>query len=141
MSTTNEIPSYQQGKNQLNEHISSAVPVEVKAKFDQDAAWLTEQFQNPLKLKKGDKAPLFELPNAAGHSVKLSSLLNDGPVVLTFYRGTWCPFCNLALSMYQKILPQIKERGASLVAISAQTPDYSLTMKEKNELEFEVLSD
>jgi peroxiredoxin len=141
MSTTNEIPSYGEGKNELIEHISSAIPADIKTKFDQDAAELTERFQSPLKLRKGDKAPLFELPNAAGHSVKLSSLLNNGPVVLTFYRGTWCPFCNLALSMYQKILPQIRERGASLVAISAQTPDHSLTMKEKNELEFEVLSD
>ncbi|MDB5142291.1 MAG: bcp 1 [Mucilaginibacter sp.] len=141
MSISNEIPSYQQGKNELNEHISSAIPADVKTKFDQDAALLTEQFQSPLKLRIGDKAPLFELPNAAGHIVKLNDLLNNGPVVLTFYRGTWCPFCNLVLSMYQKILPQIKERGASLVAISAQTPDHSLTMKEKNELDFEVLSD
>jgi peroxiredoxin len=141
MSTLNEIPSYQQGKNELNQHVSSAIPADIKTKFDQDAAQLTEQFQYPLKLSKGDKAPLFELPNAAGHMVKLSELLNNGPVVLTFYRGTWCPFCNLVLSMYQRILPQIKERGASLVAISAQTPDHSLTMKEKNRLDFEVLSD
>ena len=141
MPTTTEIPSYQEGKNQLIEHISSNIPVEIKIKFDQDADQLTEQFQSPLKLRKGDKAPLFELLNAAGHIVKLSDLLKTGPVVLTFYRGTWCPFCNLVLSMYQKILPQIKERGASLVAISAQTPDHSLTMKEKNALDFEVLSD
>ena len=141
MSTPNEIPSFQQGKNELIVHISGAIPADVKTKFDEDAARLTEQFQNPLKLRKGDKAPLFELPNATGEIVKLSDLLKNGPVVLTFYRGTWCPFCNLALGMYQKILPQIKERQASLVAISAQTPDHSLTMKEKNELDFEVLSD
>ncbi len=141
MSTPNEIPSYKQGKDELNKHISSAVPADIKTKFDQDAGQLTEQFRSPLKLRKGDKAPLFELPNAAGHIVKLSDLLNGGPVVLTFYRGTWCPFCNLVLSMYQKILPQIKERGASLVAISAQAPDHSLSMKEKNQIEFEVLSD
>jgi peroxiredoxin len=141
MPTQNETPSFKEGKNQLNEHISSAIPADIKTKFDQDAAWLTEQFKIPLKLGKGDKAPLFELPNAAGHIIKLTDLLNNGPVVLTFYRGTWCPFCNLVLSMYQKILPQIKKRGASLVAISPQTPDHSLTMKEKNELDFEVLSD
>jgi peroxiredoxin len=141
MPTKTEIPSYEEGKNQLIEHISGAIPADIKTKFDQDAAELTEQFQSPLKLSKGDNAPLFELPNAAGHIIKLSDLLKTGPVVLTFYRGTWCPFCNLVLSMYQKILPQIKERGASMVAISAQTPDHSLTMKEKNELDFEVLSD
>jgi peroxiredoxin len=141
MSTPNEIPSYQEGKNQLIEHISSAIPADIKTKFDKDAARLTEQFQSPLKLRKGDKAPLFELPNATGQIVKLSDQLKNGPVVLTFYRGTWCPFCNLVLSVYQKIIPQIKERGASLIAISAQTPDHSLTMKEKNELEYEVLSD
>jgi peroxiredoxin len=92
-------------------------------------------------VKPGDMAPDFELPNARGHTVALSTLLADGPVVLTFYRGGWCPYCNLQLRAYQRILPEIRELGARLVAISPQTPDTSLTTAEKNELEFEVLSD
>ena len=92
-------------------------------------------------LKVGDKAPDFELPNAAGKPVKFSSLLADGPVVVTWYRGAWCPYCNIALKGFQTILPEIKAEGASLVAISPQTPDNSLSTVEKDGLGFEVLSD
>ena len=92
-------------------------------------------------VKQGDIAPDFELPNARGDTVALSTLLVEGPVVLAFYRGGWCPYCNLQLRAYQRILPEIRELGAQLVAISPQAPDASLTTAEKNELEFEVLSD
>jgi len=92
-------------------------------------------------LKVGDKAPDFTLPDTFGKQVTLSELLQHGPVVVTFYRGEWCPFCNLQLHAYQNILPQIQVLGASLVAISPQTPDYSLSTVEKKELTFTVLSD
>jgi peroxiredoxin len=92
-------------------------------------------------LKVGDKAPDFKLPSAAGESVGLNELLENGPVVLNFYRGGWCPYCSLELNAYKNRLPEIEELGASLVAISPQTPDNSLTTAEKNELEFQVLSD
>jgi peroxiredoxin len=92
-------------------------------------------------LKVGDRAPDFELPNASGKSVKLSALLEDGPVVVTWYRGAWCPYCNIALKGFQKVLPEIKAEGASLVAISPQTPDNSLSTVEKDGLGFQVLSD
>lgn len=92
-------------------------------------------------VKKGDPAPEFELPNAKGKPVALSKLLGEGPVVLAFYRGGWCPYCNLQLRAYQRILPGIRQLGAQLVAVSPQSPDASLTTAEKNALEFEVLSD
>jgi peroxiredoxin len=92
-------------------------------------------------LKVGDKAPDFELPNASGKQVKLSALLEHGPVVVTWYRGAWCPYCNIALRGFQKVLPEIKAEGASLVAISPQTPDNSAATVEKDGLGFEVLSD
>jgi peroxiredoxin len=92
-------------------------------------------------LKAGAKAPEFSLPDPQGHPVSLYDLLHKGPVVVTFYRGSWCPFCNLQLRAYQKALPEIKELGATLVAISPQTPDHSLSMAEKAELTFPVLSD
>ena len=62
-------------------------------------------------------------------------------MILTLYRGGWCPYCNLELRAYQRVLNDIKTAGAQLIAISPQTPDASLTTKEKNELEFLVLSD
>lgn len=92
-------------------------------------------------LKVGDQVPPFSLLNATGKTVDLASLLNQGPVVLSFYRGAWCPYCNLELRALQEVLPQIQALGATLVAISPQTPDYSLSTAEKNDLTFEVLSD
>lgn len=87
------------------------------------------------------KAPDFELPNARGELVALSDLLACGPVVVTFYRGGWCPYCNLQLQAMQTRLPELRELGASLVAISPQKPDASLSDEEKQELSFSVLSD
>jgi len=92
-------------------------------------------------LKVGEKAPDFNLPNPKGESVNLHSLLEKGPVILNFYRGGWCPYCNLELNAYQKHLEEINDLGASLVAISPETPDNSLSTAEKNDLKFDVLSD
>src|SRR6266853_1791441 len=73
-------------------------------------------------LKEGAQAPDFALPDARGTAVRLSHLLTQGPVIMTFYRGQWCPYCHLALRAYQQALPHLQARGASLVAISPQTP-------------------
>jgi len=89
----------------------------------------------------GEIAPNFTLMDAANQPVALGSLLIRGPVVLTFYRGGWCPYCNLELRAYQAILPEIIGLGATLVAISPQTPDNSLSTAEKSALAFSVLSD
>ena len=89
----------------------------------------------------GDDAPDFVLPNVRGGTTQLSDLLKDGPVVLNFYRGGWCPFCNLEFKALSDILPQIQAMGASLVGISPETPDASLSTIEKHNLPFEVLSD
>ena len=92
-------------------------------------------------LKVGDTAPDFELPDAAGNQVRLSELLKAGPVVIAFYRGAWCPYCNLELKALQEKLPEFRDAGAALIAISPQTPDESLSTEEKHNLEFPVLSD
>ncbi|MEG3753879.1 peroxiredoxin-like family protein [Psychromonas arctica] len=92
-------------------------------------------------LKLGDKAPSFTLPNQQGTLVSLDNLLAKGPVIVTFYRGSWCPYCNLQLKALQSRLEQIHELGAQLVAISPEVPDDSLTENEISEMNFEVLSD
>ncbi|MEM6840329.1 MAG: peroxiredoxin-like family protein [Cyanobacteria bacterium P01_C01_bin.120] len=92
-------------------------------------------------LKTGDRTPDFTLNNALNSSISAADLLKDGPLVIAFYRGGWCPYCNLELRALQQALPAIKEQGAKLIAISPETPDNSLTTQEKNELSFEVLSD
>jgi peroxiredoxin len=92
-------------------------------------------------LKAGDLAPDFVLPDALGGQVRLSTLLAKGNVVLSFYRGGWCPYCNLELRALQLALPAFLQLGATLVAVSPQTPDASLSTAEKNALAFPVLSD
>jgi peroxiredoxin len=89
----------------------------------------------------GDRAPTFTLPDARGGAIALERLVRDGPVALAFYRGQWCPYCDLALRAYQEVLPQIRAMGAMLVAISPQVPDESLSTAERRGLEFPVLSD
>ena len=136
-----EIPSYQESLQELVGNLGNMLPPEKFAVFNKDAARLAKEFPSPLKLNKGDKAPLFSLPNANGKTISIENHLKKGPVVLTFYRGVWCPYCNLQLKNYQQILPLILEAGANLVAVSPMTPDLSLNMKDTNALEFEVLSD
>ncbi|MDL5510492.1 peroxiredoxin-like family protein [Arenibacter sp. M-2] len=92
-------------------------------------------------LSVGDRAPDFNLPNAFGKKVSLYEALKSGIVIIKFYRGEWCPICNLDLREIQNYLPRIKSLGATLLAISPQRPDDALTAIQKNELEFEVLSD
>lgn len=92
-------------------------------------------------LAVGEAAPRFELPDAGGKHVSLAGLCAEGPVVLTFYRGSWCPYCSLQLRALQAGLPEIRGLGASLVAISPQVPDSSLSVSEKSSLDFSVLSD
>ncbi len=117
------------------------LPDEALETFTKDANHLNETYQSILKLSSGEIAPNFSLSNAVGEIVTLQDLLGKGRVVLTFYRGTWCPYCNLQLAQYQQVLEDINSNNAQLVAVSPQTPDESLNMKEKNELKFEVLSD
>ena len=84
----------------------------------------------------------FTLTDATGEPVSLASLVADGPAVLVFYRGGWCPYCNLALHHYQaELVPELPRHKARLVAITPQTPDDSLSTVEKHALEFPVLTD
>ncbi len=92
-------------------------------------------------LAAGDRVPAFTLPNAHGEPVRLTDLLARGPVVLNFYRGGWCPYCNLELAALQAELPNIQALGASLVAISPEQPDRATETRARHQLEFEVLSD
>lgn len=91
--------------------------------------------------RAGDTAPDFTLQGVDGAPVSLAELLANGPAVLVFYRGVWCPFCSLQFKALQEKLPQIEAAGATLVGISPSTPDNSLSMAEKHRLGFRVLSD
>ena len=92
-------------------------------------------------LRAGKSAPDFTLFNAFGRRVKLSDQLKKGPVVLAFYRGAWCPFCNIELNVLQRSLTHFKKYNASLIAVTPQKPDKSKEQIMKAEYTFEVLSD
>jgi peroxiredoxin len=89
----------------------------------------------------GDEAPDFTLPDPQARAVSLGALLDAGPAVVTFYRGGWCPYCNIQLRAYQAALPEMTALGARLIAISPQLPDGSLSTAQSNRLTFDVLSD
>ena len=117
-------------------------PQEVQETMLKATKKLEEASISKNALKVGDYVKDFTLPNSLGKNVSLSEALDKNEfVIINFYRGAWCPYCNLELKALQAKKEEFKNLGAELIAISPQTPDSSLTTKEKNELEFEVLSD
>ncbi len=105
---------------------------------------LTELVQAGLEkksLRVGEWFPDFSLPNQQGQMIQSDELIAAGPLVVTVYRGGWCPYCNLALRGLQRILPEIEQLSARLVAITPEQPDDSLSTAEKDELTFDVLTD
>lgn len=92
-------------------------------------------------LRVGARMPSFALKDATGKTVKSSDLLKQGNLVLVFYRGSWCPFCNLYLHKLQTRLTDITAAGGNLVAVSVENPDASMAIAKKNEVQFTVLSD
>lgn len=125
----------------LNENRFGNLPDDIRTIMERGGAELAASGIAGRALGAGDRAPRFALPDATGKPVALDDLLAAGPVVLTFYRGAWCPYCNLALRALQQHHDAITARGARLVAVSPQIADESLTLTEKHALAFDVLSD
>jgi peroxiredoxin len=92
-------------------------------------------------LKAGDRAPEFALPDAEGALVRSSELLARGPLVVSFYRGVWCPYCNMDLEALEAFVPEVRAQGGALVAISPQTAANSRKSARQNGLSFPILSD
>ncbi|MET8852591.1 peroxiredoxin-like family protein [Amycolatopsis sp. NPDC004625] len=116
----------------LNDQLRGALPPEIAEVLDADRRRAATGFA-----EVGDKIEDFTLPGADGTPTGLAELVADGPAVLVFYRGQWCPYCNLTLRTYQQeLLPELAERGATLAAISPQKPDGPAP-----DLAFPVLSD
>lgn len=134
LETTNKLEELSQ------EVLTTASPERLQANA-QTISDLVASGLSASALREGDVAPDFALPDTHGHVLALKTLLHRGPVVISFYRGGWCPFCNLELRGLQRVLPEIVQVGASLVAVSPQLPDNSLSTEEKNQLTFPVLSD
>ena len=133
--------SLQQELDAFRAEFTRTAPAERAALYDAKVEEMRRNFPRDQIPAVGDRAPDFTLPDAQGRPLSLSDSLRTGPVVVTFYRGGWCPYCNIQLRAYQQALPQITALGGRLLAISPQDPDASLTTAEKNALAFDVLSD
>ncbi|KAA0996374.1 AhpC/TSA family protein [Pseudomonas sp. ANT_J12] len=116
-------------------------PAEIHPIMERATAQLIASGAAGNALKVGDKAPLFTLKDPDGNPVSSADLLAKGPLVLTFYRGVWCPYCNMELQAVQAFLPTLQELGANLVAISPQIAANSRKSVRINGLEFPILSD
>lgn len=128
--------------DQLKSAAAEHLPAEVLAAFDRSIENLLEEGIPSGVVTVGDRLDNFTLDDALGRPVMLEQLVSSGPAVIVFYRGGWCPYCNLALRTYQReLVPELDRFDARLVAISPQTPDQSLSTTEKAELSFTVLSD
>ena len=116
-------------------------PPAVVAVFHKATRELIASRQAERALKVGDRAPLFRLPDEQGAMIDSTRLLARGPLVVTFYRGVWCPYCNLDLQAIEAEASAIRTFGAAVVAISQQTPANSRKSREQNGLTFPILSD
>jgi peroxiredoxin len=125
-------------------HRASAgqLPAEVAEAFAAEQRDLAAAGHPSGVAEPGSRLPDGELLDVAGEPATLAETLGGKPAVIVFYRGGWCPYCNIALRTYQaQLVPALAERGISLIAISPQAPDGSLSTKESKELTFTVLSD
>jgi peroxiredoxin len=134
--------SIREQASQMKANAAQQLPGHVLEVFDRSIQQLVDQGVGADVIAVGDTLDSFTLTDANDQPVSLEQLVEAGPAVIVFYRGGWCPYCNIALRTYQaELLPQLATYGARLVAISPQTPDQSLDTVEKAELKFTVLSD
>jgi len=116
-------------------------PPEVHVVMKRATAELIATGQAERALKVGDRAPVFTLDDPDGNPVSSAELLAKGPLVLSFYRGVWCPYCNMELQALEEALPAFRDLGANLVAISPQIKANSRKSVRQNKLSFPILSD
>ncbi|MAH27183.1 MULTISPECIES: peroxiredoxin-like family protein [Pseudoalteromonas] len=117
------------------------VPADILNLMDVTTEKLIAEQLSEHALKVGDKFPAFELPDSKGKQISSTELLTKGPLVLSFYRGGWCPYCNLELRALNNMQQAFADQNAQLVAVSPQLPDESLSTQQQNELAYTVLSD
>jgi peroxiredoxin len=117
------------------------VPYSVVEAMHRATAELKASGRVKRAMKVGDRAPAFRLKDSESNVVSSSELLEAGPLIVSFYRGVWCPYCNIELQALQAALPEYKKLGANIVAISPQTRPNSRRAVRENGLTFPILSD
>jgi peroxiredoxin len=141
MSTENTRNGLQSTLDNAKKTWGAKAPEQIKKTFAEGIDDVVRQNVVVNAKNNGDNAPNFTLTNAIGKEVQLNEYLKKGPVVLTWYRGGWCPYCNMTLLYLQEQLPNIQLKGANLLALTPELPDKSISTTEKHQLQFEVLSD
>ncbi|KAJ5758024.1 uncharacterized protein N7511_006718 [Penicillium nucicola] len=123
-----------------NQFLETA-PKEVSSVITEAVGNFKNTYDPAKAIQPGSPFPQFQLGDAMGNKVTLNDLLAKGPILVSFYRGEWCPFCNLELRALQAHLDEFHQKGVTLVAISPELPDQALSTSEKLSLKFSVLSD
>ena len=126
---------------ELNADLAMQLPLEVLEVFGKSIQDLKTKNMEENSIKMGDKFPDFNLPNTSNELVQLKELLKMGKVIVAFFRGNWCPYCNLELKALQDNLKQLHGRKGTLVAISPQATYYNEELKTNHQLGFELLTD
>ena len=130
---------------ELNQRLSALrqtrMSGQVREAYDAFMAALDRAELAAHALKPGEPMPGFLLPNAEGRLVALDDLLATGPVVVTFFRGDWCPYCTETLRTLERALPAISDAGAHLLALTPETGGRALRTKLRHGLHYEVLAD
>lgn len=128
---------------QIENHVRTNVPENIKNIIFQAIDDHKVAFDPSKVIKTGEKFPDFTLSNAVNKEISYSNLLasSEKGILITFYRGEWCPYCNISLAFLQKHLADFQARGVTVIAISPELPNTSITTAEKHALKFEVLSD
>lgn len=126
----------------LNQTMSSQLPQEILNAFADSIADLKKDRIEDRSFRKGMRARSFSLKSSQGKTINSDNLLGEyDKIILVFFRGDWCPYCNLELRALQKALSRIENKKAKLIAVSPQKQEYSSDMREKNQLSFDILFD
>jgi len=126
----------------LKERMAGRSPAEIAGVFDAEQAGL-DAAGVPLGIAAvGTAMPDGDLFDVNGEATDLAAIRDGSAAVVVFYRGVWCPYCNLALRAYEaQLVPDLTERGVKLIAVSPQKPEGSMTMRDRNKLSYTVVSD
>lgn len=131
----------QESLDKIKVRIESSLPKDAVSIMHQATKELENSGIGSAILKTGDKAPEFNLKNQDGELISSVDLLKKGPLVITFYRGGWCPYCNTDLAYLKRYNSQVNELNGTMVSISPQVPHHNKQIFDKQRLNFDLLSD